>query len=121
MAEKKSKSFFWASYADLMTSLFFVMLMLFVVAVVEEREIDGKIYISGYVFTHSFLRVLNKPNDYVKMESNPNPNDDSDAFLCIRRVSDVESNAFSKPYDNWHLSEEYEKLIDKLEQKHSSR
>ena len=35
MAEKKSKSFFWASYADLMTSLFFVMLMLFVVAVVE--------------------------------------------------------------------------------------
>ena len=35
MAEKKSKSFFWASYADLMTSLFFVMLMLFVVAFVE--------------------------------------------------------------------------------------
>lgn len=35
MAEKKNKSFFWASYADLMTSLFFVMLMLFVVAVVE--------------------------------------------------------------------------------------
>lgn len=35
MADKKSKSFFWASYADLMTSLFFVMLMLFVVAVVE--------------------------------------------------------------------------------------
>lgn len=35
MAEKGNKSFFWASYADLMTSLFFVMLMLFVVAVVE--------------------------------------------------------------------------------------
>lgn len=35
MAEKRDKSFFWASYADLMTSLFFVMLMLFVVAVVE--------------------------------------------------------------------------------------
>ena len=35
MVEKKNKSYFWASYADLMTSLFFVMLMLFVVAVVQ--------------------------------------------------------------------------------------
>ena len=35
MTKKNNKSFFWASYADLMTSLFFVMLMLFVVAVVE--------------------------------------------------------------------------------------
>lgn len=38
MAEKKSKSFFWASYADLMTSLFFVMLMLFVVVVVKLNQ-----------------------------------------------------------------------------------
>lgn len=35
MAEKRAKTYFWASYADLMTSLFFVMLMLFVVAIVE--------------------------------------------------------------------------------------
>ena len=35
MAYKRAKSYFWASYADLMTSLFFVMLMLFVVAIVE--------------------------------------------------------------------------------------
>lgn len=35
MADKKNKSYFWASYADMMTSLFFVMLMLFVVAVVQ--------------------------------------------------------------------------------------
>lgn len=45
MAEKKNKSYFWASYADLMTSLFFVMLMLFVVAVVqlnkEKKEVIG--------------------------------------------------------------------------------
>ena len=43
MAEKKSKSFFWASYADLMTSLFFVMLMLFVVAVVELNKKNGEL------------------------------------------------------------------------------
>ena len=45
MSDKKNKSFFWASYADLMTSLFFVMLMLFVVAVVElnkkNKELQG--------------------------------------------------------------------------------
>ena len=93
----------------------------FIVAVVEEIEIDGKIYISGYMFTHSILRILNKPNDYVKMEENPNPNDDADSFLCIRRVTQVEASAFSKPYNNWHLSDEDEKLIDKLEEKYSSK
>ena len=31
---KETKSFFWASYADLMTSLFFVMLTLFIVVIV---------------------------------------------------------------------------------------
>lgn len=93
----------------------------FVVAVVEEKEIDGKIYISGYILTHSVLRIIKKPNDYVKMEENPNPNDDADSYLCIRRVSQVESNAFSKPYNNWHLSEQDEKLIDELEMKHSSK
>ena len=29
-----NKSFFWASYADLMTSLFFVMLTLFIVVII---------------------------------------------------------------------------------------
>lgn len=38
MADKKNKSYFWASYADMMTSLFFVMLMLFVVAVVQLNQ-----------------------------------------------------------------------------------
>ena len=43
MAEKRNKSFFWASYADLMTSLFFVMLMLFVVAVVELNKKNSEL------------------------------------------------------------------------------
>ena len=33
--KSENKSFFWASYADLMTSLFFVMLILFVIAIVK--------------------------------------------------------------------------------------
>ena len=93
----------------------------FIVAVVEEKEIDGRFYLSGYMFTHSVLRVLSKPNDYVKMETNPNPNDDADSYLCIRRVSQVESSAFSKPYNNWHLSEVDEKLIDELEAHHRTK
>ncbi|MBQ7996029.1 MAG: hypothetical protein IJ247_07465 [Bacilli bacterium] len=93
----------------------------FIVAVVEETEIDGKMYISGYMFTHSVLRVLSKPNDYIKMEANPNPNDDAESFLCIRRVSHVEANAFSKPYNNWHLSKEDEKTIDELEKNYFSK
>lgn len=36
---KNRRSFFWASYADLMTSLFFLMVVLFVVAIVELKKI----------------------------------------------------------------------------------
>ena len=40
----KNKSFFWASYADLMTSLFFVMLALFIVTIVAlEKARKGEI------------------------------------------------------------------------------
>lgn len=35
MAKKKQESYFWTSYSDLMTSLFFVMLVLFVLAIVN--------------------------------------------------------------------------------------
>lgn len=43
MADRKNKSYFWASYADMMTSLFFVMLMLFVVAVVQLNKKNGDV------------------------------------------------------------------------------
>lgn len=33
MAKKKKESYFWTSYSDLMTNLFFVMLMLFILAI----------------------------------------------------------------------------------------
>ena len=32
MAKRKKESFFWISYSDLMTSLFFIMLVLFVLS-----------------------------------------------------------------------------------------
>lgn len=40
MAKKKRESFFWTSYSDLMTSLFFIMLTLFVLAIaLRHREV----------------------------------------------------------------------------------
>ncbi len=48
----KKESFFWTSYSDLMTSLFFVMLVLFVLTiallhhkVVEIKEINDKLMV----------------------------------------------------------------------------
>lgn len=48
MKTSKKKSFFWTSYSDLMTSLFFVMLVLFVLAIVllhnKINELDVKLF-----------------------------------------------------------------------------
>lgn len=42
-ARKKSSDFFWVSFADLMTSLFFIMLVLFVLTVVYLRVEQNKV------------------------------------------------------------------------------
>ena len=59
MAEKK-ESFFWTSYSDLMTSLFFIMLTLFVLVIVllhkrmeaTEKQLDENIkaFVTLYVY-----------------------------------------------------------------------
>lgn len=62
---KKEKSLFWASYADLMTSLFFVMLVLFIGAIVvldqERREFKGK-----YETSEKEKKILQEINDATK-------------------------------------------------------
>ena len=62
---KKEKSLFWASYADLMTSLFFVMLVLFIGSIVildqERREFKGK-----YETSEREKKVLQEINDATK-------------------------------------------------------
>lgn len=42
MAQKRSGDTFWISYSDLMTSLFFIMLVLFIVCIVKMKVINGK-------------------------------------------------------------------------------
>ena len=39
--EKDKRTHFWASYADLMTSLFFLMVVLFIISIVELKQIDA--------------------------------------------------------------------------------
>lgn len=62
---KKEKSLFWASYADLMTSLFFVMLVLFIGAIVvldqERREFKGM-----YETSKKEKEILDQINDATK-------------------------------------------------------
>lgn len=62
---KKEKSLFWASYADLMTSLFFVMLVLFIGAIIvldqERREFKGK-----YETSKKEKEILEQINDATK-------------------------------------------------------
>lgn len=38
---KQKHSHFWASYADLMTSLFFLMVILFIISIVELKQINA--------------------------------------------------------------------------------
>lgn len=62
---KKEKSLFWASYADLMTSLFFVMLVLFIGTIVvldqQRREFKGK-----YEKSEAEKKILDQINEATK-------------------------------------------------------
>ncbi|MBE6124359.1 MAG: hypothetical protein E7184_02305 [Erysipelotrichaceae bacterium] len=55
-----------------------------------------------------------------KMSVNPNPNDTGNSYISKQRFTKPE-NTFSKPYGNWHLSEEDEKYVDSLEEKYKKR
>ena len=92
----------------------------FLVVLVEESEINGKHYLSGYLITHDIKKKLDYPRRYIQLESNPNPKDIEPAYLCKVRIERLPQKMFSKPYKNWHLSKKDEKMVDLLEMKKSS-
>ena len=92
----------------------------FLVVLVEESIINGKHYLSGYLITHDIKKIIDYPKRYVQLESNPNPKDISPTYLCKTRIERIPQKLFSKPYKNWHLCKNDEKLIDQLENKKSS-
>ena len=90
-----------------------------VVAVSEKTDENGNVYISGYMMTHSLLRISEKPGVYKRLKKNPNPNDERVSFVNKYRINDIPANYFSKPYTTWHLSKEDEMTIDRLEKKYN--
>ena len=92
-----------------------------VVAVTEEKEVNGKVLISGYMMTTSLLRAMEKPGAYKRLQTNPNPNDDKVSFVNKYRVTDIPASCFTKPHPSWHLSNKDEKMIDAFEKKYLNR
>lgn len=87
MVEKKSKSFFWASYADLMTSLFFVMLMLFVVAVVE----------------------LNKKNEELEKTNTVISGENEKLVVQLKKAQEIENATIGLESEFFEYKSEYKK------------
>ncbi len=92
-----------------------------VVAVTETKQQGNKILISGYLMTTSIERYAEKPGSYRRLKHNPNPSDDRASFVNKYRVNDIPASKFSKPYNNWHLSKEDERLIDSLEKRFTKK
>lgn len=89
----------------------------FVVVMVKETLVNGRIVLSGYLTTHDIKKILDYPNNYKQLHVNPNKNDLKPAYICLTKIENINQSLFSKPYTNWHLSNEDELLIDELEQK----
>lgn len=92
----------------------------FLVVLVEESEINGKKYLSGYLITHDVKKTFDYPLRYIRLAKNPNPKDKEPAYLCKVRIDKIPQKMFSKPYKNWRLCKEDEYYIDLLEKKKSS-
>ena len=92
-----------------------------VVIITEECYDNGHYLVSGYMMTHDFTKTITHPKSYIKLHSNPNPKDDSDCYLYVKRFSNIKDSRFSKPYNNWHLSKEDEALITELENRIKER
>lgn len=89
----------------------------FLVAVITEaKDEKGKIFLSGFNLTHSINAVLSKPNKFIRI-TNPNPEDDAPCYLCVDAIKDKPIKYFTKPLQNWELSEddipEIEELIER--------
>ena len=91
-----------------------------VVMITSIKNNEGHFLLSGYMITHDIKKMLDYPSSYVQLSHNPNPKDESPAYLCVVRIDNIPQKFFSKPFSNWHLSKEDEMVIDALEKKKSS-
>ena len=85
-----------------------------VTLVVEEKDELGKVLISGFNITSSIVKVLERPNRFIKLDANPNPESDLDTYVNITLVKDQPSKLFSRPIRRWKLKPDDVKKIDEL-------
>ena len=69
-------------------------------------------YLSGFVITHSFKSV--DKNNNMRLEHNPNPNDNKKSYLVRIYYQLLDSSFFSRPYEDWSISIDDEKKINIL-------
>ena len=85
-----------------------------VVLVTEEKGENGKITISGFNMTSSTIKFLERPSRFIKLETNPNPESDSESYVSVDYIENQPAKLFTRPIRGWKLSEEDEKKIDEL-------
>ena len=66
-----------------------------VALVIEEKDENGKVLISGFNMTRSITYVLSRPNKFIRID-NPNPLDDAKCYICVNALKDKLMKYFSK-------------------------
>ena len=85
----------------------------FLVALVIESEVNGKIFLSGFNMTRSIEMVLKNPEKFIRID-NPDPNDDAPCFVCVDPIKNKPLKLFTRPIRDWELTSNDEKAIDYL-------
>ena len=85
-----------------------------VVLVTGENEHENDIKISGFNMTSSTLKFLERPNRFIKLEKNPNPETDEESYVSINYIKNQPAKLFTRPIRRWELSKEDERKIDEL-------
>ena len=67
-----------------------------VALVIEEKDENGKVLISGFNMTRSITYVLSKPDKFIRID-NPNPLDDAECYSYVYALKYKPMKYFSKP------------------------
>ncbi|WP_286388112.1 hypothetical protein [Myroides marinus] len=116
--KKKDEGFFWASYADLMTSLFFIMLVLFVlsITIMKKRQEATEQQLKQITDIQDAVKEL--PEEYFKYD------EEHKRFALKRQISFVamssEITHGDKPY-LINVGESIAALIDKMKKEYAGQ
>lgn len=118
MSKKKESNFFWASYADLMTSLFFIMLVLFVlsVAMLKKQQRATTIELNAIKEVQNAVKEL--PKEYFSYQ------EQHKRFSLNKQIQfDPASSKIKPEYGEYLLNvgKSVQKLIESLKVKYADQ